>query len=1003
MATLGSTPSFNSWRFSDSGTSCATAPNQVKTNGTYTMPSAGWVTSVVAYVGGDGAGTTIYGCVWNSGNGLIGNSGGTGVGSSSRSTNGQAWRTLVTSFFLAAGSVIYIGWQKPTGSTMVWSEAGSSGGRWGYNGSVPGNYADCGAVGGVGAYINYNPISSPSATTGSATSVGSTTATLNGTVDDGGQNGSGDPNSSHYYFQYGTDPTFVTNTQTSQIAFNGTGQAASQAITGLAVNTTYYCRVIAVNDAGTTFGTSTSFSTLGLPNAPTLTSPANGAAVNAQTGGVTFAWTYNSGGAGGGETNYALKLTTGGVDHWWNGTALQSTEIYVAEATTKTIPSGILSPSVTYLWTVSSQDANGKGPYASAFTLVSEGPPAAPTLQLPTSGTYVDMAGATPTFSWLYNPGNAVGGQTAFAIRQKISGAGTYSYYNVGTSSWQSTIVWNTQTAQSFTFPAGKWVDGNTYNWSVATQDAGGQGPFASDYTLNAQAVPVVTALTPSGSISSAKPVVTWSVSYPSGAGEVSYQVRTFSAAQYGAVGFNPATSTATDDSGVVSSGSTTSYQVATSLPAGTSFRSYIQVTETGAEPSGFIAFAGYTVTTDLPPAPTLTAAASTDSVTGCPLIQLQGQSNLNNLSSVDASFETGVGTWAANTNCSVSQSSTQALDGTFSLRMSSTAAGDMKAVSGQYAISGSTQYTAMAYLRAGASGRSIAVFITWFDASHIVISTSTGTAAADVTTGWTQALVTATAPVNAAFAYIGVLVSATGGAAELHYIDEVGLFYGTVTTWTAGGFMATAGIVILRSDGVYVRGASPTNPLQFIAGLTPDTFQGYDYEVTPLTAYTYQALVQATGSQGQVQSGYSAAAGASVTSSGWWELDPTNPGSAVDAQVTQFNPSITEQSAAHQVLGQKTMNIIASAMMATDMTAIFEIFDAPTYTALMALATSQKTIFISDPFGHSYYFRIAPGPGGMSGGVGNRAHDTQLLPSTAAAPHRTVNITGVAQPRPAV
>src|SRR5258708_2313891 len=57
------------------------------------------------------------------------------------------------------------------------------------------------AIGLPGAYIVYNPISAPSATSNAASAIGSTTATVNGTVGDGGQNASGDTNHSKYYFQ----------------------------------------------------------------------------------------------------------------------------------------------------------------------------------------------------------------------------------------------------------------------------------------------------------------------------------------------------------------------------------------------------------------------------------------------------------------------------------------------------------------------------------------------------------------------------------------------------------------------------------------------------------------------------------------------------------------------------------------------------------------------------------------------------------------------------------
>lgn len=997
MATLGSSPSFNSYRFSDTGSSCATAPNQVQT-GTYSMPTAGWVTGVVFYADGDTGSSTLFGAVWDGSGTLIGDANGVSCPAGSKSISGQAWHTGTAAFFLASGAAIRIGWTKATSATMVWSENGSSGGVWGFGGN-PGAFSSCGGVGAIGAYIVYNPISNPSATSNAASGVGSTTATLNGTVGDGGQNGSGDPNHSAYHFQYGTDPGLAGATSTSPVNFDGTGQAASQSLTGLTANTTYYFRVVAVNDAGSTNGSILSFSTLGLPNAPTLTSPINNTSENAQTTSTTFAWTYNSGGAAGGETNYALKLTTGGVDQWWNGTSLVSTETYVTEATTKTIPAAVLAPSVTYLWTVSSQDANGKGPYASPLTLISEGPPASPTLNSPASGTYTDVT-TPPTLVWTYNPGNAVGGQTNFAIRRKISGGSTYSYFNVGTNSWQSTIVWNSGSQQSYTFGSGLWSDGNTYNWSIATQDAGGQGTFASDFTLTAQAVPVVTVTAPSGSTTASHPNVIWSTSFPTGAGETAYQVRTFSAAQYGAGGFDPATSAATDDSGVVSSSGVTSYQIATSLPAGTSFRSYVQVTETGNEPSGFLAFGAFTVTLDLPPTPTLTVVATTDPTTGCPMIQLTSQSDVNVLSSVDASFETGIGTFVGS-NAALAQSNTQALDGSFSLRLTASSAADMSALSGLYAAQPSTAYSAIAFFRAGSTARSVHVDISWYTSGSVLISTTTGTSVSDSSSGWTEATVSGTSPSNAAFAAIRVYVISPAST-EIHYVDEVGLFFGTVTTWTAGGFLSTAGIVILRSDGLYVRNASPANPSPVSAAQAAVVVN--DYEVTPLVAYTYQALVQATGAQGLVQSAYSTPPqGASVSTTKWWELDPTVPSTAISAQPIQWNSSITEQSAAHQVLGQQTMNVIASAVMGTDMTATLEIFDAPTYNGLITLLTSQKTVFFSDPFGKSYYFRIAPGPGGMSSGMGNKVHDSQLLPSTGAGPHRTVNLTGIAQPRPQV
>jgi hypothetical protein len=104
----------------------------------------------------------------------------------------------------------------------------------------------------------------------------------------------------------------------------------------------------------------------------------------------------------------------------------------------------------------------------------------------------------------------------------------------------------------------------------------------------------------------------------------------------------------------------------------------------------------------------------------------------------------------------------------------------------------------------------------------------------------------------------------------------------------------------------------------------------------------------------------------------------------------------------AHQVLQQTTVNVVASAMQVSDMSATMSIFNATIYQAFFNLATSQKTIFFSDPYGFSYYFRLALAPGG-SGGGSSKAHDSQLQASTAAGPYRLLAVTGVGQPRPQV
>lgn len=156
-----------------------------------------------------------------------------------------------------------------------------------------------------------------------------------------------------------------------------------------------------------------------------------------------------------------------------------------------------------------------------------------------------------------------------------------------------------------------------------------------------------------------------------------------------------------------------------------------------------------------------------------------------NRLSAVDSSLETGLGTWAPNTNCTVAQSAAQALDGTHSLAMTSVAAGNMYCqTANTYPVVAGVQYMAIASLRAAASPRPGLIGIVWYTSAGSYIGYNNGTAALDTTTGWTQVVVSALAPAGAAFAQLTPNILSAGGASELHYIDCGGLY--VTASWTA-------------------------------------------------------------------------------------------------------------------------------------------------------------------------------------------------------------------------
>jgi hypothetical protein len=187
----------------------------------------------------------------------------------------------------------------------------------------------------------------PAATTGVATNVTTSSATVAGTVN---------PNEiqTSYSFQYGTTTAYGLQTDAVTVAAGTDTQAVERVLTGLRSGTLYHYRLIATNTAGTTVGADATFTTTGSP--PPAATPPTVTTRSATAIGTTTA-TLRAG------VNPRNAQTT----YWFE---FGLTAAYGARTTTGTLPAGNstrsvsgrltgLEPGKTYHYRVVAQSQNG--------------------------------------------------------------------------------------------------------------------------------------------------------------------------------------------------------------------------------------------------------------------------------------------------------------------------------------------------------------------------------------------------------------------------------------------------------------------------------------------------------------------------------------------------------------------------------------------------------------------------------------------------------------------
>lgn len=157
--------------------------------------------------------------------------------------------------------------------------------------------------------------------------------------------------------------------------------------------------------------------------------------------------------------------------------------------------------------------AGGTTPYTLTHTSsTSASAPQTPVITSPENGSAQDVA-ATLTLAWTFTDDDPLDSQSAYAIRRVK--AGVTNYWNNGTTSWQTTEVFNTSSTNSKAFSSGWGADADAVHfYSVRVRD---QSSLSSGYSNSIMVIPSAkanpTITSPGASVTTPTISAAWTVS----------------------------------------------------------------------------------------------------------------------------------------------------------------------------------------------------------------------------------------------------------------------------------------------------------------------------------------------------------------------------------------------------------------------------------------------------------------------------------------------------------
>lgn len=315
---------------------------------------------------------------------------------------------------------------------------------------------------------------------------------------------------------------------------------------------------------------------------------------------------------------------------------------------------------------------------------------------------------------------------------------------------------------------------------------------------VNFHTRPSVTVTSPSGTVNTPSPTVTWSYSQLEGEPQKSAEYKVFTQTQASASTFNP---DATDPVYATTvNGIGYNYVLPTSLNNDT-YKVYVRAQSQFGAWSTW-ASKQFTVSAPAPGVPgdnnvgvagvpgVGTPTVVPDNYTSSAALRMTDTSNLLGVQQADLEIASDPLGWVGS-NATVARDASQAFgDGLASLKITASSAADAFAISTPVEVYPGQAMTVRSQFLAGTTGRTCWIVARFYDDSWSSVGPQILASGTDASGTWTELVATGTAPATAKYCEVVAWIVAPANA-EAHYIDHIGLMYGTGTSYSDGGHVS--------------------------------------------------------------------------------------------------------------------------------------------------------------------------------------------------------------------